>query len=95
MNDWQTIAKTIAELTREVVLDPAAKDYYARTITLKIRYSDFRTVTGACSAHNAVRKEDEIRRLAFSCLKRVDLKGKKVRLIGVRAGNLEKIANLV
>ena len=33
---------------------------------------------------------EEIRRAAFECLGRVELKNKKVRLIGVRAGNLEK-----
>ncbi len=92
VKDWQTIARTIAELTKEVVADLTRKGYGARTITLKIRYSDFRTVTRACSAQEAVRKEEAIRRLAFSCLKRVDLTGKKVRLVGIRVGNLEKIA---
>ena len=90
VKDWQTIARTIAELTKEVVSDLERKGYSARTITLKIRYSDFRNVTRACSVHESIRKEDEIRRLAFSCLKRVDLTGKKVRLVGVRVGNLEK-----
>ena len=94
VKNWQIIARTIAELTKEVVSDLTGKGYCARTITLKIRYSDFRTVTRACSAHEAVKKEDEIRRLAFSCLKRVDLMGKKVRLVGVRVSNLEKIANV-
>jgi DNA polymerase-4 len=90
--DWQTIAKTIAELTRDVVADLAGHDYSTRTVTLKIRFSDFVTVTRACSLVDAIRKEDEIRRLAFSCLKRVDLAGKRVRLVGIRAGNLEKMA---
>ncbi|MEN6320330.1 MAG: DNA polymerase IV [Syntrophaceae bacterium] len=94
VKDWQVIAKTIAELTKEVVSDMTRHGYCTKTITLKIRYSDFRTVTRACSAHEAHRNEDDIRRLAFSCLKRVDLMGKKVRLVGVRAGNLEKIANV-
>jgi DNA polymerase-4 len=94
VKNWQIIARTIAELTKEVVSDLTRKGYRARTITLKIRYSDFRTVTRACSAHEALRSEDEIRRLAFSCLKRVDLAGQKVRLVGVRVGNLEKIANV-
>jgi len=94
VKNWQTIAKTIAELTKEVVSDLTRKCYYTRTITLKIRFSDFRTVTRACSVHEALRREDEIRRLAFSCLKRVDLAGRKVRLVGVRVGNLEKIANV-
>lgn len=92
VKDWQTIARTIAELTREVVSDLIKKGYCTRTITLKIRYDDFRTVTRSCSAHEALWTEDEIRRLAFSCLKRVDLMGKKVRLVGVRVSNLEKIA---
>lgn len=90
---WQTVAKTIAELTRDVVADLAGHNYSARTVTLKIRFHDFKTVTRACSVPDAIRKEGEIRRLAFSCLKRVDLAGKKVRLVGVRAGNLEKIAD--
>ena len=94
VKDWQTIARTIAELTKEVVSDLTRKGYGARTITLKIRYNDFRTITRACSSHETVKKEEEIRRLAFSCLKRVDLKGKQVRLVGVRVGNLEKVANV-
>lgn len=92
VKDWQTIARTIAELTKEVVSDLTGNGYCARTVTLKIRYSDFRTITRGCSAQEAVRREDDIRRLAFSCLKRVDLLGKKVRLVGVRVDNLEKIA---
>jgi DNA polymerase-4 len=91
VNDWQVIAKTIAELTQEVVSDLTRKGYHTRNVTLKIRYQEFRTVTRACSSHDPLIKEDEIRRLAFSCLKRVDLAGKKVRLVGVRVGNLEKI----
>jgi len=92
VGNWQTIAKTIAELTQEVVSDLARKGYCARTVTLKIRYQDFRTITRACSSNDPLRKEDEIRHLAFSCLQRVDLTGKKIRLVGVRVGNLEKIA---
>jgi DNA polymerase IV len=94
VKDWQTIAKTIAELTKEVVSDLTRKGYSARTITLKIRYGDFRTVTRGCSAPEAISKEEDIRRLAFSCLKRVDLAGQKVRLVGVRVSNLEKSGNM-
>jgi DNA polymerase-4 len=92
VHDWQIMAKTIADLTKEVVSDLKRKGYCAKTITLKIRYQDFRTVTRSCSAPEAVTNEDAIRRLAFSCLKRVELMGKKVRLIGVRVGNLKKTA---
>jgi DNA polymerase-4 len=89
---WQIIAKTIAQLTREVVGDLAQRHLAARTVTLKIRYRDFQTITRACSVPTALFREEDIRRLAFSCLKRVELKGRKVRLVGVRVGNLEKIS---
>jgi DNA polymerase-4 len=93
ISHWQTIAKTIAVLTQEVVSDLARKGYNARNVTVKIRYQDFHTITRACTSGEPLEKEEEIRRLAFSCLKRVDLAGKKVRLVGVRVGHLEKIGN--
>ena len=93
VSHWQTIAKTTAELTQQVVSDLTRKGYNARNVTVKIRYQDFRTITRACTSGEPLEKEEEIRRLAFSCLKRVDLAGKKVRLVGVRVGHLEKIGN--
>ena len=90
VGDWQTIARTIAELTRDVVSELTQRGYCGRTVSLKIRYENFRTVTRACSAPEALCKADEIRRMAFSCLKRVELTGRKIRLVGVRLGNLEK-----
>jgi len=90
VKSWQTIAKIIAGLSKEILDDLIRKDCSARTVTLKIRFSDFHTITRACSAREAVRSEYAIRRLALSSLKRVDLEGKRVRLVGVRVGNLEK-----
>jgi len=46
-NNWQTIAKTIAELTKEVVDDIREKGYKSKTVTLKVRFSDFKTYTRA------------------------------------------------
>lgn len=90
VKNWQIIARTIAELTKEVVSDLTNKGYRARTVTLKIRFSDFQTITRACSLENAANAEEDIRKAAFACLKRVEL-NQRVRLIGVRATNLEKI----
>ena len=89
VKDWQVIAKTIAGLTREVIADLKGKDYSARTVTLKIRFDDFRTVTRACSLNKATNTEDAIRKTAFACLKRIEL-NRRVRLIGVKLTNLEK-----
>lgn len=90
VDNWQAIAKTIAELTRQVVSDMRESNYEARTFTLKVRFSDFETLTRAKTLPRLTHSEEEIRRAIFECLKRVELR-KKVRLLGVRAGNLRKM----
>lgn len=88
-NNWQTIAKTIAELTREVVEDMKQRQYRCRTVTLKIRFSDFKTYTRAKTLETHTDDTDAIRKAAFYCFGRIELK-QKVRLVGVRASGLEK-----
>lgn len=87
IDHWQTIARNIAAITKEVVNDLKGSGRRARNITLKIRFSDFETLTRAKTLPEPTDSEEEIRRAAFECLKRIELK-KKVRLIGVRAGKL-------
>ena len=89
IDHWQTIAKNIATLVRDVASDLTDSGYKTKNVTLKIRFSDFETLTRAKTLSETTDSEEEIRRAAFDCLKRVDLK-KKIRLIGVRAGKLEK-----
>mgnify|MGYP001210700834 CR=1 FL=1 len=92
VQDWQVIAGTIAELTKEVVSDLQHKGYCARTVTIKIRFDDFHTLTRACSLEKATDSAEVIRKAAFSCLKRIELQ-RRVRLIGVRVTNLKKVTN--
>ncbi len=93
IDNWQEIARNLADLCREVSKDLKRSGYKGKTITVKIRFSDFKTVTRARTLEHAADSVEEIRKAAFECLGRVDLKNKKVRLIGVRAGNLEKIVS--
>lgn len=89
VKNWQVIARTLAELAKEVVADLQDEEYRAKTVAIKIRFSDFQTLTRAKTMAEHTDSEEEIRKAAFSCLKRVELK-KRVRLIGVRTTNLEK-----
>jgi len=91
-NDWQTIAKTIAELANEVGEDIRQKRYKGRTVTLKVRFSDFKTYTRSKTLEEPTDSIPEIRKTAFDCLKRIELK-MKVRLIGVRITNFGKSQN--
>ncbi len=80
---WQILAKNIAQLTREVVDDIRGRGLKCRTVTVKMRFSDFETLTRAKTLPGCSDSLEEIRRAAFDCLNRFELK-KKVRLVGVR-----------
>lgn len=88
IGDWQEIARTIAALTKEVAVDMKRGGYKGRSVTVKIRFSDFETHTRAKTLKESTSSQDTIRKAAFDCLSRFELK-KKVRLIGVRVGGLE------
>jgi DNA polymerase-4 len=89
-SDWQTIARILAELTKDVVSDTKARGLKCKTVTVKIRFSDFKTHTRAKTLAEASDSLETIRRAAFEALGRFELKKvlnrKKVRLIGVRVG---------
>jgi DNA polymerase-4 len=90
VDHWQVIAKTLVELTKEIVGDIRERGYQGRTVTVKVRFSDFRTYTRAKTLPSFTDSEEVIRKAAFECLNRLELK-KKVRLIGVRIGNLQRV----
>jgi len=89
-DNWQAIARNLAELTKEVVVDLKRSGYRGKNVTVKVRFSDFKTVTRAKTLQDTTDSLEEIRRAAFECLGRIEIK-KKVRLVGVRVGRLEKI----
>jgi len=85
----QILRKTLVEITKQVVKNIRERGYKARTVTVKIRLSDFETHTRAKSLYEHTDSLEDIKRAAFDCLKRIELK-KKVRLIGIRVSKLEK-----
>ena len=60
-----------------------------RTIGLKIRYDNFKTVTRDRTLEEATADAATIRRAAGECLKRVPL-DRRIRLLGVRVGGLTR-----
>ena len=92
IDNWQLIAKNLVELTRDVVATMKEEGYRGRTVTVKVRFTDFKTYTRAKTLYEFTDSEPEIRRAAFDCLGRFELK-KRVRLIGVRISNFEKVRN--
>ena len=60
IKNWQIIAKTLAELVKEVSTDMKHHGYKARTITIKIRFNDFQTFTRAKTIPDYTDSEEEI-----------------------------------
>ena len=92
IDNWQLIAKNLVKLIQDVVATMKKEGYRGRTVTVKVRFTDFKTYTRAKTLDKFKDSEGEIRRAAFDCLSRFELK-KKVRLIGIRISNLEKVGN--
>jgi len=86
---WQAIAKVLAALTKEVVAELRNEKMVVKTVTIKVRFSDFETITRSKSLEEASDSETDIRKAVFACLQRVELV-KKVRLLGVRLSRFEK-----
>lgn len=84
---WQTIAKCLADLVREVAADLKERGHKCRNVTVKIRFGDFQTQTRAKTLSEPTDDFEILRREAFACLSRFELK-KKVRLVGFRVGGL-------
>jgi DNA polymerase-4 len=89
-DNWNVIAKYLAELTRDVVDTMKESGYKGKTVTVKIRFSDFNTYTRAKTLDDFSDSLEIIRKAAFEALGRIELK-KKVRLVGVRVSSLKKI----
>ncbi|MEO8631692.1 MAG: DNA polymerase IV, partial [Betaproteobacteria bacterium] len=88
-SDWQKIAKVLAQLSRDVADELKEDGYTARTIGIKLRFANFETLTRDKTIAVGTDSPEIIRKAAFECLARVKLE-RPVRLLGVRAGGLEK-----
>lgn len=87
--DWQKIARTLAGLSREVSDELKQEGVKGRKIGIKVRFADFETHTREKTLSAATDSAEAVRKAAFECLGRLDL-DRKVRLLGVRVGELEK-----
>jgi len=85
--DREILSAIFTTLCERVAEDLRRQGYRGRTIGLKLRYDDFTTVTRDASLPAATDDATVIRRTAGECLRRVPL-GQRLRLLGVRIGNL-------
>ncbi len=85
--DRAELSEIFTALCAGVSDDLKRKGYVGKTIGLKLRYSDFKTVTRDQTIAWPTDEASVIRRAAGECLRRVPL-DRRIRLLGVRAGAL-------
>jgi DNA polymerase IV len=93
VRDKDELTRIFTTLCVQVARDLQRKGYMGRTIGIKLRFEDFKTVTRDLTLPAPTADAAAIRHAAGACLKRVDL-ARKLRLLGVRAGSLSRAANV-
>jgi len=94
VDDYGTLRSTLLLLSQKIYRNLRTKKYKCRVITLKVRYSDFKTITIRETLQRHTSSIFEIYRTATALLEHLDLKRKKIRLIGIYAGNLKSVSIL-
>ena len=89
LTDINEIRHEIDEMARDAAGWLARKELLCRTVTIKVRYSDFTTITRSHSQAPATRDGESIASRAMTLLDRTEAATRPVRLLGVSVHNLE------
>jgi DNA polymerase-4 len=87
--DKAALSAIFTRLVEQLAGDLQRKGYVGRTIGIKLRFEDFKTVTRDMTIEAATDEATTIRLAAGLCLKRVDL-ARRIRLLGVRVSALRR-----
>jgi DNA polymerase IV len=90
VRDRGELGAVLTELCTNLARDLQRKGYASRTVGIKLRFEDFKTVTRDQTLAQPVLEAAALRHAAGLCLKRVDL-SRRLRLLGVRAGSLVRL----
>jgi DNA polymerase-4 len=83
LTDLTEMRAEIERLAQRVAGSVAKKGLVARTVTIKVRYPDFTTVTRSHTGEPPTADEKQIARRALALLERTDAGKRPVRLLGV------------
>jgi len=89
LTDINEIRQQIDGMARDAAEWLEKHELLCRTVTIKVRYSDFTTITRSHSKTPASRDGEDIAQRAVKLLDRTDAAARPVRLLGVSVHNLE------
>ena len=83
----EEIRREIDSMARDIAGWLARKQKTARTVTIKVRYSDFTTITRSNSTTGATADTDDIAARALKLLEKTEAGARPVSLLGVSVHN--------
>ncbi len=89
LHDVAEMRRALAAMSEEVAGRLGREDARARTVGVKVRFADFRTITRQTRLGDPTDQPAVIRRIAHELLDAIDREDEGVRLLGVRAADLE------
>lgn len=92
-SDKERLGAVFTKLCEQVANDLQRKGYLGKTVGIKLKYDNFKTVTRDQTIEIPTADPKQIRQFAGQLLKRVDL-SKRIRLLGVRMGSLVRLEDL-
>ena len=88
MDDPEEILAQILDLSNKVAKRLRASNYFSRTITIKVRFADFTSVTRGKSLPASTDLATDIYATSKSLFEAMNLQRARIRLVGVRATGL-------
>jgi DNA polymerase-4 len=88
LDDGAVVLREVLRLADRTAERLRSKGLCGRSVTLKIRYSNFSTITRSRTLKEEVDTAPEIYEVARDLFARLDRKGQRIRLVGVTVGSL-------
>ncbi len=86
---WAEAAPHVRSFAERIAAGLERRDLFARTVTLKVRFRDFRTITRSYTAAEGVRSPEQLLAIARELARRVGLRrGQAMRLVGLGVHNI-------
>lgn len=88
VSDREELARLLNETAEEVWKRTSKRNFYGRTVTLKIKYADFEQITRSRTMMNFITDFSVFRDAGMDLLRGVDTSIKSVRLMGLTVSNI-------
>lgn len=88
INDLGWINNFLSELAKEISGSMKRKEVAGKTVTLKVRYADFETISRSTSFSHYIKEAEDISKTAIQLLEETEVGDRKVRLLGITLSNL-------